>query len=385
MQLWMEHKFVVVSVLAALLFCTTLHYRGQSRKVLRQMNARNIQDLLSIMEKTERDKQRWQREAQSSQDMHQRMRESVKEMDSRNRALMKEKNELQTKLSGGVTKEQEASLKQREEAWRKQVYVLQNATTRESKREAMERYKCTGPFIHDLFYTSSHSSLCFYFSFGPGPHHVKMTLKIPNNPDLNNTVVLELAPLNLMPHAVHLFLEQVYHELWDNTWFYLNGPHVLQAGPQDWDDDTAGKALQRFLDTQLDTLAFPEYSKDFPHVPWTLGFTGRPGGPDWYINKVDNTEPHGPGGQYQHQLIEQADPCFAKVVEGKETLEAVFGMATYPATHQFAYFLQEPVEIQTARIMETIKEGVDKPENLPRKKIPKRPRVLHKDHLPPAP
>ena len=87
-----------------------------------------------------------------------------------------------------------------------------------------------------------------------------------------------------MPHAVHLFLEQVHHGLWDNTWFYLNGPHVMQAGPQDWEEEKeeTGAALKKFQNYQLDTLAFPEYSHKFPHVPFTMGFTGRPGGPDFY-------------------------------------------------------------------------------------------------------
>uniref|UniRef100_A0A6U1QBG3 PPIase cyclophilin-type domain-containing protein n=1 Tax=Cyclophora tenuis TaxID=216820 RepID=A0A6U1QBG3_CYCTE len=257
-------------------------------------------------------------------------------------------------LGAALSKVEESKLRAREEALRKQVYLLQNATVRESRREAVER-------------------------FGVGPHHVKFDISIPGNEEENLSFTVELAPLHKMPHAVHLFLEQVYHELWDNTWFYLNGPHVLQAGPQDWDDDEEGKALQRFKDTQLDTLAFPEYSHDYPHVPWTLGFTGRPGGPDWYINKVDNTAPHGPGGQYQHELSEQADPCFAKISDGHDVLMKVFKMEIYPGSHEYAYFLQEPVEIVKARIVEPAVGNVIKPDNQPRKKVPKRPRMIHKD------
>jgi hypothetical protein len=172
-----------------------------------------------------------------------------------------------------------------------------------------------------------------------------------------------------MPHANHLFLQQIHHELWDNTWIYLNGPHVLQAGPQDWEEENAGQSLKRFTDTRLDTLAFPEYSGKFPHVPWTLGFTGRPGGPDWYINKSDNTIPHGPGGQYQHSLEEQADSCFAKVVEGHDTLRRVMQLETYPRDSDYAYFLQDPVEIVSARIVEPVKEEIQKPKpKAPKKK-----------------
>lgn len=198
--------------------------------------------------------------------------------------------------------------------------------------------------------------------FGPGPHHVLFTVSIPTDEGHSDTGTfqVELAPLNEMPHANHLFLQQVYHELWDGTWFYLNGPHVLQAGPQDWEEETAGQSLKRFTETQLDKLSFPEYSHSFPHVPWTLGFTGRPGGPDFYINKADNTKPHGPGGQYQHSLEEQADSCFAKIVDGKDTLQRIFHMEIYPRGSEYAYFLEEPVEIVSARILEPIKDNVQK-------------------------
>jgi hypothetical protein len=174
---------------------------------------------------------------------------------------------------------------------------------------------------------------------------------------------VEMAPLDLMPHAVHLFLEQVAHKLWDNGWFYLNGPHVFQAGPQVPDDDENEEAIEKgadertlalkpFRDVQLDTLAFPEYSEKFPHVPWTLGFTGRPGGPDFYINKVDNSKTHGPGGQTHHALAEHADPCFAKIIDGMDAIEM---MRNSPTVHgedsNFRFFFEEPVQIVKVRIV----------------------------------
>lgn len=104
-----------------------------------------------------------------------------------------------------------------------------------------------------------------------------------------------------MPHAIHLFLEQVKNGLWnDKAWFYINGPHILQCGPEideelDYDHDHDSEdeeielhhlALQPFRKANLETLSFPEYTNSYPHTKWTIGFTGRPGGPEWYINKV---------------------------------------------------------------------------------------------------
>ena len=215
--------------------------------------------------------------------------------------------------------------------------------------------------VISLFATCSSDS----YRFGPGPHHVRFTIEFPTNvdPPERGTFLVELAPLDVLPHANHIFLEQVHHELWDGTWFYLNGPHVLQAGPQDWDEESEGEALKVFSDVGLDQLTFPEYSPSFPHVPYTMGFTGRPGGPDWYINKVDNTNAHGPHGQFQHSLDEYADSCFAKVIEGHDTLQKVINLEVHSKESGYPYFLEDPVEIVSARIVEPFADTIQKPKH----------------------
>ena len=65
-------------------------------------------------------------------------------------------------------------------------------------------------------------------------------------------------------------------------------------------------------------LAFQEYDASFPHKKLTLGFAGRPGGPEFYISTVDNTRNHGPGSQGSKT---EADSCFAKVVGGADVIE----------------------------------------------------------------
>jgi hypothetical protein len=87
----------------------------------------------------------------------------------------------------------------------------------------------------------------------------------------------------------------VEHGLWNNTYFYANTLHVLQAGPSH-PNGLAGMAsgepgnVQKFKEKELDTLAFPDFSFLFPHYAWTVGFASRPGGPDWFINKVNKDE-----------------------------------------------------------------------------------------------
>jgi cyclophilin family peptidyl-prolyl cis-trans isomerase len=207
--------------------------------------------------------------------------------------------------------------------------------------------------------------------YGEPPYYVEFTVAIPiihehDHGDFDEVIksfVVEMAPLDLMPHSVHLFLEQVAHRLWDNGWFYLNGPHVFQAGPQVPDDDEYEDAIEKgaderilalkpFRDVQLDTLAFPEYSDKFPHLPWTLGFTGRPGGPDFYINKVDNSKTHGPGGQTHHTLVEYADPCFGKIIDGMDAIEMMKNAPTISENDvNYRFFFEEPIQMVKVRIV----------------------------------
>ena len=134
---------------------------------------------------------------------------------------------------------------------------------------------------HPLFILTS------VFRFGPGPHEVEFRFKIDGT---DRFFVVELAPVDEVPHAIHLFMEQVEHGLWNGCYFYLNGPHIVQVGPR-LSEEGASEEHERariapFKTRGLDQLSFPDYSDDYPHVTWTLGYTGRPGGIDWYINKV---------------------------------------------------------------------------------------------------
>merc|ERR1712150_153892 len=63
---------------------------------------------------------------------------------------------------------------------------------------------------------------------------------------------------------------------------------------------------------------FQEYSDRFPHETYTLGFSGRPGGPSFYINTIDNTKNHGPGG---YAADGKGDPCFGKVIHGFDVVD----------------------------------------------------------------
>lgn len=168
--------------------------------------------------------------------------------------------------------------------------------------------------------------------------------------DAPTTFVIELAPLDLMPHSVHLFLEMVSHNLWDGCAFMRNAGHVIQASTVPYyKNQGSGPALRRaFEQSGYQSVSFQEYHEEFPHVKYTVGFAGRPGGPDFYVSTVDNTRNHGPGGQDGYSDPTEADPCFGKVVEGFAAVDRMLKMPVKPGWYRA---MEKNVGIQYARLL----------------------------------
>lgn len=168
--------------------------------------------------------------------------------------------------------------------------------------------------------------------FGLGPHRVEIVVQTQlteDQPPFQKSFVVEMASMFDMPHSVYQFLDSVDQKLWDDTIFLhqRDVEHVLAVVPIEYESQNIKhQALQ---DLELQTLAFHEYSPSHPHEKYTLGFAGL--GPTFYINTANNTREHGPGGQEHHRLPDDADPCFARVVEGTEVVDE---LARYGALSQ---------------------------------------------------
>lgn len=128
-------------------------------------------------------------------------------------------------------------------------------------------------------------------------------------------IVIEMASLDLMPHSVFTFLEMASSGLLNGCSFILNALHVLKVAPLPYDGTSASDKARAFLDAGLESVAFREYTPDYPHSRHTVGFAAD-GSPSFYINTEDNTEIHA------------GDPCFAKVVTGFDTIERLEKMPT---------------------------------------------------------
>jgi hypothetical protein len=127
--------------------------------------------------------------------------------------------------------------------------------------------------------------------------------------------------------------------------------HVIQASsaPYYKNQGTRQKLTEAFASSGFESVAFQEYHEDYPHVKYTVGFAGRPGGPDFYVSVLDNTRNHGPGGQGNYADPQEADPCFGKVVEGFDAVDRMHKMPKEPGDYEA---MVRNVGIEYARILD---------------------------------
>jgi cyclophilin family peptidyl-prolyl cis-trans isomerase len=144
--------------------------------------------------------------------------------------------------------------------------------------------------------------------YGAGVKQVEIELIFPGNLEGPTTFVIEMAPIDIMPHSVFTFLEMVSSGLLNGCSFILNALHVLKVAPLPYDGTSASDKARDFLENGLESVAFREYSHEYPHKRFTVGFAAD-GSPSFYINTEDNTEIH------------VGDPCFAKIVSGFDTIK----------------------------------------------------------------
>jgi len=230
--------------------------------------------------------------------------------------------EMHEQLSDIRTENQELQKKLTEE--QAEIGTLRKRTVTElpTLQEQVERLEKNKVKMHEAIQLMSRNRMLE--KFGPGPHYIEVQLDFDPDSHLEGTAdrfVLELAPADEMPHTVYWFLEQVDRGLYNLSSFHRNARHVIQAGPVGNHLTAPNAGLRKhFQESGFESVLFQEYSQEYRHYKYTLGYAGRPGGPDFYINMMDNSALHGPGGQSNYQDQAEADPCFARVVEGHEAV-----------------------------------------------------------------
>lgn len=176
------------------------------------------------------------------------------------------------------------------------------------------------------------SRMALVEKFGTRTHKVEMYLRFDSHMGKvdGGYVQIEMAPTDEMPHTVYWFLEQVSRKLYDGTSFHRNPGHVLQEGAVGnfLSDSKSPDSSKKFMDSGFHAVLFQEYSNKMPHKKYTLGYAGRPGGPNFYINTKDNSMAHGPGGQGPQYDSHEADTCFAKIVDGFDVVDRMMKLET---------------------------------------------------------
>lgn len=226
------------------------------------------------------------------------------------------------------------NLKDHSHSLEKQLHNVREEIKKTMHKNEMETKSKTLTF-NNIQRMSKEAALA---KFGKGPHRFDIHIRFDSHlgRDDGGSITIELASIDDLPHAAHWFLEQVDRKLYDGFSFHRNAGHVIQAGAnhKNFLNFEHIPSEQKFRDSGFHSLLFQEYSDKFPHRKYTLGFAGRPGGPEFYINTKDNTKIHGPGGQQNYDVPSDADTCFAKVIDGFDLVDRMYKLPVKPGSYK---------------------------------------------------
>jgi len=146
------------------------------------------------------------------------------------------------------------------------------------------------------------------YKYGNGPHKIEMQLNfyVDGAPQgTSEKIVIEMAPLDLMPFTVSFFLDRVSEGFYDGHKFDFNAGHVV----------IATHLKSKYNDDQLLINAIiQEYHPSYPHEKYTLGYTKKEN--NIYISTQDNSIAH----------AYAKETCFARVVDGFDAVDRIHNM-----------------------------------------------------------
>jgi hypothetical protein len=147
------------------------------------------------------------------------------------------------------------------------------------------------------------------YRYGSGPYRIRVQVR--DDANARSFFVIETAFSVEMPHAIDHFLRMVERKLWNGlALVYESNSKLVMASPISMDDDSHSWAGERFVHANLTHMAFTEYSPTFPpphHRKFSVAFSGRPGGPNFYIN-LDN----------ESERAHEHESTFGVVLEGRD-------------------------------------------------------------------
>lgn len=197
--------------------------------------------------------------------------------------------------------------------------------------------------LDNIHYLQENLRQYIHDKYGSPPYIIEMSLKFPNsmseyeNQDPFNKITFQLAPIEHVPYCVFYFLEYILPSFKGGN-FKRNAPHVLQAKLE--------------MDKHIEPFAFQEYSQNYTHKEYTIGYAGRPSNAQHiYISTRDNTRNHGYGSQGSKT---EADGIIGEIIGGYNDIDVVNRMRSQPGVSQKNGFIHDPkhfISIQYMRLI----------------------------------
>jgi len=164
--------------------------------------------------------------------------------------------------------------------------------------------------------------------YGTPPYFVKFSVHFPPTEqydfnEVKGAFIVEMAPFEIMPHSIDVFLESVKLMSYDGCAFSLRTDNLVALLPE---GPTGENLLNKFIESGVRmSPVFSEYTKSYPHKQYSIGFTTYPTGPSFFISTIDNTETFVTEFDESGNRL-PADPCIGRIIHGIDTVNLINSM-----------------------------------------------------------
>lgn len=116
-----------------------LSYRSGQNQLIGLLESRKFKDALVEIKSIQKQRDGLQNQLKTFRETQRKLKNQKDEMDSAHKQLTQQIVEMKRKHEGPEREMEKSKIKTREEAWKNQVQLLQQATSRESRRAATEK------------------------------------------------------------------------------------------------------------------------------------------------------------------------------------------------------------------------------------------------------
>jgi hypothetical protein len=144
LRLWMMrfkiYPWVLFLLLSIIFFLLATRCRSQQRHLLEEIQLSSVDEVIDAFARLKEDNRKWEREIFSQKGSEREAHARYSSLERSNRMLRKERDALSLKYESPERRNEQLRIVAREDAWKNQVHLLQQATVREARRAATEKY-----------------------------------------------------------------------------------------------------------------------------------------------------------------------------------------------------------------------------------------------------